>query len=234
MSVVLYQIPHSPYAIPIRQTLVACGVSFEIRNIPGWDRSEIIRLTEGAYYQVPLLMHDDRPVFESSADSLDVARYVDATWAGGWLFPPALEAANLCLTEWLEGEVEARTFKLADIRYVPGIGDLVGRVSTLRHKERRFGHGCLKQWSRDAPVIRGELDRLLHRCEDTLRRSPFLLGATPVYADFALCGVLGNLCHNDWNELTPAQSTLKEFRERLSAWRYALSSNAPGAVAKTG
>ena len=83
MSIVLYQMPHSPYAIPIRQALIACGVSPDIRDVPNWDRGEIIRLTGGAYYQVPLLVQNGRAVFESEKDSLDVARYLDTTWANG-------------------------------------------------------------------------------------------------------------------------------------------------------
>ena len=71
--------PHSPYAIPIRQALIACGVNHETRDVPNWDRGEIIKLTEGAYYQVPLLIHNGRAIFESSGHSQDAAQYVDAT-----------------------------------------------------------------------------------------------------------------------------------------------------------
>jgi glutathione S-transferase len=221
MSVILYQMPHSPYAIPIRQSLIACGVAHETHDVPNWDRGEIIRLTGGAYYQIPLLVHDGRAIYESGGDTLDVARYVDATWCHGRLFPEAIAAANLCLTEWIEDAVEARTFKLADIHYVPAIADTVARTMVVRHKERKFGRGCVDQWTRDAVSIRAELDGLLSRCEATLAHSPFLLGATPVYADFALFGVLGNLTHNGWNQLSEDQPALRHFVERLSGWRFA-------------
>lgn len=220
MSVVLYHMPHSPYAIPIRQALTACGVAFDLRDVPNHDRSEIIRLTGGAYYQVPLLVHDGRAIYESSGDSLDVAHYVDTIWGRGRLFPEQYAAANLALTEWIEDAVEARTFKLADIRYLPQMEDVVARTMVVRHKERRFGRGCIEQWTRDADAIRAELDRLLARCETTLRHYPFLLGPAPVYADFALFGVLGNLCHHGWNQLAPAQTGLRDFVGRLGAWRY--------------
>lgn len=220
MSVVLYQMAHSPYAIPIRQALTACGVEYETREVPNWDRNEVIRLTEGAYYQIPVLVHGDRVVFETGANSLDVARYVDATWAGGNLFPESLAAPNLCLTEWIEDTLEGCTFKLADIHYVPAIDDLIARTMVVRHKERKFGRGCIEQWRRDAAVIRSDLDDLLSRCESTLKHSPFLLGATPVYADFALFGVLGNLTHHGWNQLSWNQIALQSFVERLMAWRF--------------
>jgi glutathione S-transferase len=105
MSVVLYQMAHSPYAIPIRQALTACGVVHKTRDVPNWDRAEVIRLTQGAYYQIALLVHGDRVVFETGGHSLDVAQYVDSTWAGGRLFPERLAAPNLCLTEWIEDAI---------------------------------------------------------------------------------------------------------------------------------
>lgn len=221
MSVLLYQMPHSPYAIPIRQALVACRVAHGIREVPNWDRSEIIRLTEGRYYQVPLLVHDGRVVFESGPDSLDVARYVDAAWAGGRLFPEALCAANLCLTQWIEDALEAHTFKLADIHYIPGIDDLVARSMVVRHKERKFGRGCLESWTREAAQIRASLDRLLLPFCTTLNEAPHLLGSTPVYADFALFGVLENLTFNAWNQFSQEQAALQDFVHRLRAWRFA-------------
>jgi glutathione S-transferase len=220
MSVTIYQLPHSPYVIPIRQALTAFGVEFETRDVPNWDRGEIIKLTKGAYYQVPVLVHDSRTIYESAADSLDVAHYVDSTWGGGRLFPERLEAANLTLTEWIEDALEGRGFKLSDVHYVPAIDDVVDRTMVIRHKERKFGRGCVESWTRDAGAIRAELDGLLSRCETTLRHSSFLLGSTPVYADFALFGVLGNVCFNGWNSLSSEQTALQAFVSRLQAWRY--------------
>ena len=79
MSVTLYEMAHSPFCTPIAQIMTAWGVEFERREIPNWDRSELLRLTDGAYYSVPVLQHDGRVVFESGADSQDVAHYVDTT-----------------------------------------------------------------------------------------------------------------------------------------------------------
>ena len=89
MSILLYQMAHSPFCIPISQALGACGVAFETREVPNWDRSELLRLTGGASYAVPLLVHDGRPIFESGPATQDIARHVDAMWAGGRLLPRA-------------------------------------------------------------------------------------------------------------------------------------------------
>lgn len=213
--------PHSPFCIPVTQALSALGVPFQTRDVPNWDRSEIIRLTSGAYYQVPLLVDGSKTVYETSSDSQDVARYVDRTYAAGRLFPEAWEGVQQCAIEFLENEVEARGFKLADIHYVPGIEDLVGRTMTIRHKERRFGRGCIDQWRASAPAIRAEWDHLLARFEKTLRKQPFLFGESPVYADFLLFGVIGNFTYRGWNSLQPEQCGLAGFVERLAAFRFA-------------
>ncbi len=81
MSLILYEMAHSPFCIPISQALTACGIAFERKEIPNWDRSELLRLTDGAYYSVPVLQHDERIIYESSGHSQDIARYVDTTFA---------------------------------------------------------------------------------------------------------------------------------------------------------
>jgi glutathione S-transferase len=49
--------------------------------------------------------------------------------------------------------------------------------------------------------------------------SLFVLGETPVYADFALAGVLGNFLYRGWNQLSAEQHGLASFLTRLEAWR---------------
>lgn len=220
MSLTIYEMAHSPYCIPITAALRACGAKYATREIPNWDRSELLRLTGGAYYQVPVLEHDDRIVFETGADTLDVARYVDGHFAGGKLFPTRLEGLQAIVVGHIEDEIEGRTFKLVDIHYVPMIADVAQRGMVVRHKERRFGRGCLSQWAAHAAEIRAEADALLARFETTLRHSPFIFGDVPVYADFALFGILGNLTFRDWNQLNDQQTALAAWRERLAEWRY--------------
>jgi glutathione S-transferase len=220
MSIVLYEMAHSPFCIPVAQALRACGVQFETREVPNWDRGELLRLTNGAYYAVPVLVHDQRVIYESGGATQDVAEYVDRTWAGGRLFPKALTAAHQCVIDFLENDVEGVTFRLADIHYVPAIPDLAQRGMVVRHKERRFGRGCIETWQQQEKELRAEADRLLARFETTLGLQPFLFGEAPVYADFLLFGVLGNLTFRGWNELSKEQGALKAWRERVAKWRF--------------
>ena len=219
MKTILYELAHSPFCIPIAQALRAAGIAYESREVPNWDRGELLRLTKGAYYAVPVLQHGKRVVFESGTDTQDVAHYVDDTWFGGRLFPEAIDAPHACTIEFLENEVEARTFKLVDIHWIPAIKDIVHRGMVIRHKERRFGRGCVDAWRRDAKKIRAELDQLLVRFETTLQHRAFLVGDAPVYADFLLFGMIGNLTFKGWNKLSAKQRAIAAWRERLAGWK---------------
>jgi glutathione S-transferase len=220
MALTVYQMPHSPYCIPITQILIACGVDFLTIDVTPHTREEVITASHGQYYQVPFLTDGRSAIMESSGDSLDVARYVDRKFAGGCLFPPALEAANICLTRRVESDIEGAGFKLGDPFYIEGLSDLIARTMIVRHKERSFGRGCVEAWKRDRKALAAKFDSLLEEFETTLRHTPFLLGEAPVYADFALFGVIGNVTFNGWNKLNPKRSAIRKWQERLRKLRF--------------
>ena len=222
MSVQIHQLPHSPYCLPITRALEALGVSFDAVNVSNGIRTEIIRLTNGAYYQVPVLVHDGKIIFdgsEGSTDGLDAPRYVDRTWAEGRLFPAALAGLQAVLIPHIEGEVEGATFKLADIHYLPTLTDLVERTMVLRHKERRFGRGCVDEWRANYQPMYAHATELLRPFDAMVASQPFLLGPQPVYTDFALYGVLANLTFNDWNPFPPLPRVAEWFA-RMKAFHF--------------
>ena len=47
---IIYQLAYSPYCIPITQALSIFGQEFETREVPNWERGEILKLTNGSYY----------------------------------------------------------------------------------------------------------------------------------------------------------------------------------------
>ena len=54
LSLTIYEMPHSPYCIPIKRALDAFAIPHERVPVPNWDRGKIMALTDGAYYQVPV------------------------------------------------------------------------------------------------------------------------------------------------------------------------------------
>ncbi len=220
MSIQVYEMAHSPYCIPITQALTAFGIDFDRVSVPNWDRGEVIRLTQGAYYQVPVLRHDEKVVYETSSNSLDIARYVDLNFAEGRLFPREYAGIHEIAIDFIENDLELLTFKLVDPSYCDSIDNIENRIQVIRHKERRFGRGCVDEWKNSKPLIRAKADELLTRFQAALMTKPFLFGETPIYADFALYGIIGNMTYQGWNELGEAQSDLKDWAKRVENYRF--------------
>jgi len=220
MSLTIYQMPHSPYCIPITRALAAFDVSFETIDITPHTREEVILASAGSYYQVPLLDHDGSLIMESSGDSIDIARYIDTSFAGGRLFPAAIEAAHLPLVAQIENEFELAGFILMDPLYIDHIDDLVARTMIIRHKERKFGAGCVDRWRLEHDDLFAHFVDLLGPSEVTLGGQVFLFGDAPVYADYALLGVVENVTYKGWNTLPEALENIARWQEALRAYRF--------------
>ena len=82
----LLEMQHSPYCIPIVRMLEGCSIPFKRREIPNWDRREIGELTEGKYYQVPVLVDGGSAIHDLPDDPYRVARHIDAHHCGGAFF----------------------------------------------------------------------------------------------------------------------------------------------------
>lgn len=221
--ITLYQFPHSPFCIPVRLILAAAKVPFLTRNVSNANRAEVITLTNGAYYQVPVILDersDRRVVFESNTNSQDVARYLDSEFAGGRLFPLPIEGIQDVLIQNLENEVEGLTFKLQDPFYLDSIEDLVERTMIIRHKERKFGKGCVDQWRSAHREMLVQAAHLLLPYENILQHSTFLLGDKPVYSDYLLAGILGNVTFHGHVSLPESLPLLAEFLGRMEKLRF--------------
>lgn len=217
----IYQFAQSPFCIAIVQASRAGGIEPELVPVSNADRSELIRLTNGAYYQVPVLADGERLVFESGPDSQDVAAYLDAHYLDGRLFPAPTRGWQWIVNRYLEHEVESVTFKICDAAVIPAIADVVERTLLIRHKERKFGPGCVDRWGRERSSLLAKAGRLLAPFEQTLTQGgPFLFGTAPVYSDFLLFGLLGNLTFRNAAPFPAELPALKTWYDRLGDFRY--------------
>ena len=221
MALTVYQFEHSPYCIPITQALQALGVDFSVKNVSNADRREVLQVSEGRYYQVPLLVHDGAMIYESAPDSLDIAHYVDRNFGGGRLFPESVEGLQRILVPHIEDDIEGVTFRLVDPFYLKAISDPIERALIRRHKERKFGPGCVEEWESKRDQLLAKTEALLEPFDLMLKQSTFLLGDAPVFTDFALSGILGNLTYKGYNDIPKALTHLAGWYKRLKGYRFA-------------
>jgi glutathione S-transferase len=214
----LIQFPWSPYCIVQRRILEYSGIRFKIINIPNGDRAFVWRITRQRYYQVPVVRDGTSVIFEIDEHSQVIAKYLDEKLQLG-LFPRDLTGLQTILWRHIEGEVENVGFKLNDIywqEFVPPSD----RLRFLRHKERKFGRGCLEKWREQKTELLDELTHLLVPFDSMLAHKPFLVDEQqPRFVDFDLYGMIGNFLYSGKNKLPADLTQLKSWYDRMSSLR---------------
>ena len=217
----LVQLPWSPFCIVQRRILEFSGVQFKITNLPRayGDRSLVWKLTKKKYYAVPVIRDGAKVIYESGDDTQDIARHLDAKLKLG-LFPVAREGEQSVLWRYFEHEIEAVGFRLNDIYWREFVtkGD---ELPFLRHKERKFGRGCVDQWRAQQKDLLRQLEQLLRPCEQMLAHSEFLLGDRPLFVDFELFGMIGNFLYTGRYALPKSLPNLREWHRCLTTIRLA-------------
>jgi glutathione S-transferase len=214
----LIQHPVSPFCIAISAVLDAAGVPYSNHQVQIWDRRPVIAVTRGHYYAIPVLVDAGEPapiaVYEYRDDAQDIARYLDAKF-GLRLFPQDLSGLHELIVQYVEGQVEDVGFRLNDAYFLPSLPDVVERTMYVRHKERKFGKGCVEQWLAQRDELQARLAEVLTPLEQMVGHHPYLLGDHPVFADFALYGVLGNYTYTGHNAVPESLPNLRRWRERV-------------------
>jgi ubiquinone/menaquinone biosynthesis C-methylase UbiE/glutathione S-transferase len=209
----LYQYAYSPFCIPIALILKHSGITHEVIDLPPGDPSTVIKLTKAEYYQVPILedLFSHEIIFDKSPSGDDVPKYIESIVPTMRLFPQEVDGINRIFIHYIENECESWGFKACDVYRDNWMKTDLERGLHRRHKERKFGVGCLEAWARDIKQIIEGFHKCMQPFEQVLANRPFLTGERPVYADYALCGVIGNF-------LFPGNTSLPENCLMLEAW----------------
>ena len=210
----LIQFPWSPFCIVQRRILEFSGTKFKIINIPNGDRSLVWRLTRERYYGVPIIRDGRSVVFEVSEDSQVISKYLDAKLKLN-LFPWEHEGVQSILWRYIENEVEGACFRLNDIHWREMV-PRTDRVRFLRHKERKFGPGCIDQWEVQQKQLLSSLADRLIPFEEMLLFRPFLLEDRPRFVDFDLFGMLGNFLYSGHYHLPAKHTRLQQWHHRMT------------------
>ena len=210
----LIQFPWSPFCIVQRRILEFSRTPFKITDIPATDRSLVWKLTKHRYYGVPIIRDGKYVVFELGDDAQVIAKYLDQKLQLG-LFPFSLEGVQSILWRNIENEIEGACFRLNDIHwqeFVPAAEQL----GFLRHKERKFGRGCIDQWRAQQADWLKKLEQNLLPFEEMLAHNSFLLGDEPRFVDFDLFGMLGNFLFSGHYELPAGHPHIVEWHSRMA------------------
>jgi glutathione S-transferase len=152
-------------------------------------------------------------LFEVHPDSQVLAKYLDTQY-GLRLFAKEWEGVQDLLWRYFENDLEGVAFKLNDIHwqeFVPA----AERCAFVRHKERRFGRGCLEAWRAEEPALLAQLETLLRPAERMLALRPHLLSERPLFVDFCLYGVLANFLYTKHYELPGGYDHLRGWYARM-------------------
>jgi glutathione S-transferase len=210
----LIQFPWSPYCLVQRRILEFSGAPHKVTDIPPGDRSLVWRLTRQRYYQVPVIKDGRNVVFETDENSQVIAKYLDARLKLG-LFPRQWDGQQRILWRYIDNEVENLTFRLNDAHYREFVPP-AEQLNYLRHKERKFGRGCLDQWRASQKELQTQLATLLLPFEQMLGDRRFLLDERPRFIDFDLWGMLANFLYSGHYSLPAVHPKLKAWHRRMT------------------
>jgi glutathione S-transferase len=209
----LIQFPWSPFCLVQSRILEFSGTPFKITNIPNQDRSLVWKLTKQRYYGVPIIRDGKTVVFEINDDSQVIAKYLNEKFQLD-LFPSELRGVQSILWRFIENEIEAITFRLDDVYWK----ELVPKPEQLvfqRHKERKFGRGCLDQWRGQQRELLEQLEEKLISFEQMLLHRPFLLGERVRFVDFDLFGMLQNFLYSGHYRLPARHKEIQKWHRRM-------------------
>jgi glutathione S-transferase len=148
-------------------------------------------------------------VFETEEDSQVIAKYIDGKLQLD-LFPKEFRGVDRILWRFIEDQIEGACFRLNDIywqEFVPKKEQL----AFLRHKERKFGRGCLDQWRAQQAHWLADLTQKLTPFECMLAERPFLLRAEPHFIDFDLWGMLACFLQSGHYQMPAVHTCLQEW-----------------------
>lgn len=215
----LVQIPWSPYCIVQRRILEFAGAKFKLINVGNADRSLVWRWTKERYYGVPIIRDGRTVIFEVDDNSQVIAKYLNEKFQLG-LFPQELRGVQTILWRYIENEIEDVGFRLNEIYWKESVPKK-DQLAFLRHKERKFGRGCIEQWKAQQPQLLDKLTTLLAPFEQMLAVRPFLLDTGPRFVDFDLFGILGNFLYSGHYKMPALHTGLEQWYERMAKIRFA-------------
>jgi len=181
MTVLLYGMDLSHYVVKVKRILEYKGIPYQFEYAPYHDRQELLRVSGQDY--VPYLLWEDQGVAWH-----DIPDVLEAKKPTPTIFPAGQKALAKMLEAWAHETVEELAWRVVapDARKVFQDPREAWVFEELQRKKR----GDLDEMAQLKPKYTKELVAGLANTEARLAEAPFLLGAQPSVADFALYGAL--------------------------------------------
>ncbi len=211
--ITLIQFPWSPFCITVRRILERHQIPHRVRNISSGGREEVIRATKGRGYTVPCLIDGKKAIADFSDFGQEVAHYIDRKYKLN-LFPRGKGGIQSILSRYIENDLESVGFKIDDSYVIPTL-PLVERIMLTRHKERKFGKGCVEQWTRDRAKLNRQFADLLKPIDNMLASSEYLIADHPLFVDYDLYGIVENYLFSGKTKFPPLR--------QLQRWHHSMS-----------
>lgn len=213
-SPIIYGYPHNCFTIAVMQCLIALNMKPKLREVLYGNREQIITLTSGNSYYVPVLQYLQDIVWEN------IAFYIDEKMGNNRLLPSDKAGLQTIVVQFLTQQCHELVEMLTIGSLLDDMDDLVEKVMVIRHKERKYGEHCVERWRESNAELYQQFQDLILPFEQMLSYTPFLLGEEPVYADFLFYGVMVNLTYNNYFPFPDSYRNIQKWCTAISDFRY--------------
>jgi glutathione S-transferase len=212
--ITLYRFPYSCYALKVQLLLDKLSLPYQIKEVPFGDRSELVKITNGRV-QVPVIVHHRDDGSEKMViESRDICRYLLGLKSNN-LVPPGSEGLIWAYCDWVDEVLEDPLFKMVSLDIANRFERDADRAMFIFIKERKFGQGCVHQWSKDKSGLLQQARDLLAETLMSIAHNGFIHGETPTLADIALVGHLSMVEWADQSLIEAIDPLIPSYMERV-------------------
>lgn len=205
MAVLLYGLDLSHYVVKVKRILAHKGIPYEDEYAPYHDRQDLLAVSGQDY--VPYLLWEDQGVTWA-----EIPDFLEAKKPSPTIYPGGQKHLVKIVEAWAHDVVEEMAWRIA----APGARKTFKdpREAWVFEEIQMRKRGDLDELAAQKPKHEKALVGTLAAAEARFGESPYLFGAQPALADFALYGALHCLPYTG-NEIPKALPNTRAWFERV-------------------
>lgn len=205
MAVLLYGLDISHYVVKVKRVLAYKGIPYEFEYAPYHDRQDLLAVSGQDY--VPYLLWEDQGVTWA-----EIPDFLEQKKPSPTLYPSGEKHLVKLVESWAHDVVEEMAWRIA----APGARKTFKdpREAWVFEEIQMRKRGDLDELAAQKPKHEKALVGTLASAEARFGEAPYLFGAAPSLADFALYGALHCLPHTG-NEIPKAVPNTRAWFDRV-------------------